>query len=287
MHFFYIDEAGCDLRDLKNPESPIFILGGIIVTDEGWNKTYKEFENIISTYFNHEVPKKFELHSHELLSPKGDGFFKNHPRSARSELAADLLELIRDRKHQIMMLAIEKSKLSAQNTTGIRNKDHVELKVPYLLCYDNAISMIESYVKDKLGSSARGLVIIDEKEGIKKEIEEITKFRRFDVVKSKRIKWISEFSYAVDSKKNPMIQLSDLCCFITKKFLGIESGYHDSYPVEAKVFYRDMYSIIDSRLIRKRIVQEEGRHADAFNAFMNAIAPKIKNGWKTRLYKSN
>jgi len=73
MHFFYLDEAGCNLRDLQNDEAPIFVLGGIIVKDKGWNKTHGDFETIINRYFNNAVPDNFELHSHELLSPNGDG----------------------------------------------------------------------------------------------------------------------------------------------------------------------------------------------------------------------
>ena len=65
MHFFYIDEAGCNLRDLDNPESPIFTLGGIVVKDKGWNTTHAEFERIISHYFNDQVPDDFELHIQE------------------------------------------------------------------------------------------------------------------------------------------------------------------------------------------------------------------------------
>jgi hypothetical protein len=158
------------------------------------------------------------------------------------------------------------------------------LKTPYLLCYDNGITTIEWFVKERLGSTARGMVIIDEKDGLKTEIEALTKHRRFHPTKTKRVKWISEFSYPIDSEKNPMVQLSDLVCFATKKYLGIENGYHDAYPRAAKEFFRELYSIIDDRLIKKGIVPEEGRYADAFNDFMRDVTPKPRNGWKTRQY---
>ncbi len=81
-----------------------------------------------------------------------------------------------------------------------------------------------------------------------------------------------------------MVQLSDLVCFVTKKYLGIENGYHNNYPKEAKDFYRELYKIVDDRLIRKTIVPEEGRHSDAFNEFILAITSRPKNGWKTKPY---
>ena len=284
MHFFYLDEAGCNLRDLQNDEAPIFVLGGIIVKDKGWNKTHGDFETIINRYFNNAVPDNFELHSHELLSPKGDGHFAGHDRAIRNQLGIDLLTLLQTRGHQVFLHAIDKNRLHAYDITPIRNKEHVELKTPYLLCYDNGITTIEWFVKERLGSTARGMVIIDEKDGLKTEIEALTKHRRFHPTKTKRVKWISEFSYPIDSEKNPMVQLSDLVCFATKKYLGIENGYHDAYPRAAKEFFRELYSIIDDRLIKKGIVPEEGRYADAFNDFMRDVTPKPRNGWKTRQY---
>jgi len=284
MHFFYIDEAGCNLRDLDNPESPIFTLGGIVVKDKGWNTTHTEFERIIAHYFNNQVPDGFELHSHQLLSPHGSGPFKEHDRERRSQLAIDLLELLEARGHQVLLLAIDKSKMKAADTTGIKGKDHVELTTPYLLCYDNAITLIEWYTKEKLGSSARAMVIIDQKDDLRREIEDHTKLRRFHPVAARRIKWIAEFSYPVDSKKNPMVQLSDLVCFVAKKYLGIENGYHDSYSADAKNFYRQLYTLIDDRKVRQGIVPEEGRYADAFNDFMSTVTAKPKNGWKNRIY---
>ena len=284
MHFFYIDEAGCNLRDLQNDEAPIFVLGGIGVKDKGWNKTHGEFEDIIVRYFDGAVPDNFELHSYQLLSPTGEGFFAGHDRTRRNTLAMNLLKLLETRGHQAFYHAIDKQKLYEYDIASIRSKDHVELKTPYLLSYDNCITSIEAYTKERLGKTARAMVIIDEKDGIKSEIEVLTKHRRFNPTKAKRVKWIAEFSYPIDSVKNPMVQLSDLVCFVTKKYLGIENGYHDTYPAVAKSFYRDLYAIIDGRLIRKGHVPEEGRHAVDFNDFMKTITSKPKNGWKTRQY---
>lgn len=284
MHFFYIDEAGCNLRDLTHPESPIFVMGGLIVKDKGWNKTHGEYEKIISGYFTEAVPENFELHSHQLLSPKGDGVFLDHPRENRLKLAQDVLKLVIDRGHNFCLLPIEKSALAVYDIKDIRNKDHVELKTPYLLCYDNMIDTIEGFIRVKRGQSARGMVIIDEKDAIKTEIETLTKFRRFCPTVSKRIKWISEFSYPIDSKKNPMVQISDLACFVTKKFYGIEKGYHDAYPQAAKTFYRDTYLLIHERLIKNGFTEETGRHSQHYNNFMNNVIPKPSYGWKKKIY---
>jgi hypothetical protein len=83
MHFFYIDEAGCTGEDLSNQQQPVFVAGGLIVREEGWNKTKETFAGLVSAYFEGNVPEGFELHSYELLSPKGDGPFAGHSRVRR------------------------------------------------------------------------------------------------------------------------------------------------------------------------------------------------------------
>lgn len=285
MHFFYLDETGCNGKDLSQKEQPIFVSGGIVVRDEGWNETYKEFCKIISDYFSSSVPDKFEFHTEELFSKEGSGFFLNHDRSKRNELIFKLLELINERKHQIYYVGIDKQKLSSITIESLKIKPYIkEIKVPYTIAYDYHISCIESYTKDKLGQSARALLIIDKKDQFIKEIEDITNYRRFDCANSKRIKWISEFSYPIDSQKNIMVQFSDMCIFLIRKYLEIENGYKDCYSTATKEIFRAFYSQIHDRLINKTLQTEEGRYSDEYNDFMKQICVFPSVRWKTKKY---
>ena len=88
----------------------------------------------------------------------------------------------------------------------------------------------------------------------------------------------------IDGKFSILVKVEDMLVFVSKKYFGIENGYHDNYPKEAKEFYRSLYSIIDERLIRKGIVPDNSQKGIKFNEFMNFISAKAKNGWKTRSY---
>jgi hypothetical protein len=285
MHFCYIDESGCNGRDLQHTQQPIFVSGGIILRDEGWNKTNKEFYSIINEYFNNAIPENFELHANELLSPTGEKFFLNHDRERRNKLVTDLLKLIKTRKHQIAYIGIDKNKLNNYNTAAIKDKDYIELKVPYLVAYDYLISLYDFYAKKKLGRSARSLVVIDEKEIFIEEIGAITEFRRYKAPLAQRIKWITEFSYPLNSKRNPMIQLSDLILFITRKYLEIENGYKNEYAKDVKEIYRGFYRSVDERLIVKSpIRQSEGKYTDLYNTFIDSITSLPSARWKSKKY---
>src|SRR5512139_3806315 len=125
MHFFYIDEAGCTGEDLNNEQQPVFVAGGLMVREEGWNKTKESFWKLIFEYFDQNVPNNFELHSHELLSPSGDGSFAGHDRDKRLHLAQDILKLVAERSHQACYFAIDKGKLHENLATELRTKEYL------------------------------------------------------------------------------------------------------------------------------------------------------------------
>ena len=286
MHFFYIDETGCNGRDLTQAEQPVFVSGGIIVRDEGWNKTHVAFEKVIEDYFTGTVPDNFELHTQDLFSPNGSGPFAEHSREQRNDLIHQLLDLISARKHHFCYVSIDKAKLNAYDSSVVQDREYIDLKVPYLIAYDYLITTYERHTKEKLGKSARALVIIDEKDSLIREIEKITNYRRFDAQKNKRIKWIVEFSHPVDSEKNMMIQFSDLFLFLTRKFLEIEGGYRDNYSAELKNIFRDFYKKIDPRIIQigKTINLESGRNTSEYNEFIKAVTIYPPRGWKHKTY---
>ena len=126
------------------------------------------------------------------------------------------------------------------------------------------------------------MLIIDAKEQFQADIERITHVRRFEGPAAHRVKWIVEFSYPVDSQKNPMVQISDLVVFCTKKFLEIEGGYRDGYPSEAKQFFAECYSLINDRIPRKTLVDRQGRNMATINDYLKAAQAKPVGQWKRR-----
>jgi hypothetical protein len=284
MHFYYIDETGCNGRDLRQTEQPIFVAGGIILRDEGWNTTHVDYQTVISNYFGGKIPANFELHTQDLFSPNGTGHFLNHTRESRNQLIHDILDLIAKRKHHCYYFAIDKRSMDTYDVTQVKDRFYFDLKTPYLVAYDYLITSYEKYTKEKLGRSARALVIIDEKDSFINEIEAITHYRRFSGPKNKRVKWIVEFSYPVDSEKNTMIQLSDFLIFLTRKYLEIENGYKNEYSAKVKGIFRDFYKKVDDRLIFKKIQTEKGRNSEYYNNFIETISSNPTTRWRTRLY---
>lgn len=95
MHFFYLDESGDTGTNLADPAQPVMVLGGISLRDEGWNKTYTEYMNLIDTFFSGNIPSRFELHANEMLSPNGDGVFFGRSMNDRSQFGKMSLTLLK------------------------------------------------------------------------------------------------------------------------------------------------------------------------------------------------
>lgn len=279
MHFFYLDESGDTGTDLQNRDQPILVLGGISLRDEGWNKTGLAFEELIRDFLGRELPADFELHAYELLSPNGGGPFEGLELQRRTRLAIDILALLEERKHGTHFVAFDKSLVDA---TDCDMPLVYDASRPYLLAFDYMITWINWYVRDRLGQSARGMVILDRKEEHHEDIELILRNRRREGPKVHRVKWIVEVSYPIDSQRNPMIQISDLVIFCVRRFLEIEHGHRDAWSQDAKKFYAQAYDRILARTPRQALVQRGGRGYDRLNEYLEEVRCVPVGQWRRR-----
>lgn len=124
------------------------------------------------------------------------------------------------------------------------------------------------------------MIILDKKDQHHDLIEQLMHERRFGGAAAHRVKWVVEFSYSVDSQRNPMVQLSDLVIYCTKRFIEIEKGHRDNWPQNAKNFYARCYSIIRERVARTALVERNGRNMDRLNAFITAIRAEPRVQWR-------
>lgn len=130
------------------------------------------------------------------------------------------------------------------------------------------------------------MVIHDEKDDHHESVERISHERRFEGPVAHRVKWIVEFSYSVDSKQNPMIQISDLVTYCTRKFLEIENGYRDDWSDEAKMFYAECFRKIDDRVKRKGIVERGGTSFRSLNEHLERIRASPRRTWRSHWFGS-
>ena len=279
MHFYYIDESGDTGTNLEDAHQPIFVMGGISVRDEGWNTTHERFMKVISDYFDGNVPAGFELHANDLLGLNGSGAFTGHNSERRYDFGMSIIDLLIERKHGTHFYAIDKSKL---NTKSLDIPLTFDAKVPYVLAFDYMITYINRDIQRNRGQSARGMIILDEKDQFTHQVESIMRERRYGGSKANRVKLITEFSYPVDSRNNPMVQMSDLIIYCVKRFLEIENGYREHWSSDAKEFYARCYGKIAGKAAWQGVVDRKGQGMQKLNEYLEHAQAKPKSQWKSR-----
>ena len=279
MHFCYLDESGDTGENLNDNDQPVFVLGGVSVRDEGWNKTHSQLQDILLQFFNGVLPRRFELHAKDLLSFKGNGDFEGYSLQERSNLCYRILDILSERSHNVHYIALSKSAIKDSDATPSLSYDY---KVPYLLAFDYLITLLNWHMREKLGRTARGMILLDRKDQFHEGLEKIMHERRFSGASAHRVGRIVEFSYAVDSRRNPMIQLSDLIVYCIRRFLEIEQGYHSNWPTEAKAFYARCYRKIHQRLIRTGLVERDGKNMQELNSHLAKTRISPEGQWLKR-----
>ena len=184
------------------------------------------------------------------------------------------------RDHGLPQVQLTHSKLKRGTKIRLARISGGRSDQPYPIDFDYLITYINWYVRERLGVSARGMIILDKKDQHHDLIEQLMHERRFGGAAAHRVKWVVEFSYSVDSQRNPMVQLSDLVIYCTKRFIEIEKGHRDNWPQNAKNFYARCYSIIRERVARTALVERNGRNMDRLNAFITAIRAEPRVQWR-------
>jgi len=276
MHFFYLDETGDTGADLENAEQPIFVLGGVTISDKGWRKTTDAVEKVISDFFNGQVPNGFELHAHELVAHQGP--FSQRNQEDCNDLALALLDLVIDLKHRTHFVGIDK-RLLLEHADG-EEHDIIDCKIPYLLGFNYLVSYLERFVREQCGLSARGMIIIDQKDMYLKPVDELTHYRRFDVPKGRQLKRVVEFSHSIDSLRHPLIQLSDLVIYTTRKFLECDNGYRPSWSAEAKNFFASCYDRVQTRMWRTNLIDVAGEEEQEARTLLKLCQSTHNGQWK-------
>lgn len=251
MHFLYIDEAGSTGADLANPQQPVFVMASLTVSDEKWRKTSQAVKDSLTAYLGTELPADFELHSHQLLSPNGDGPFAGHDRERRSQLAKDLLSLVSDRGHYIFHVPIYKQSLAAQAKPA--KNWGFDWHHPWHFAFSLQVTMFEDFLRSPAtGATSTGLAIVDHEDDYVNFVRSHTAARQQDTG-WKQLKKVVEIGYSASSHANPLIQLTDLTAFTLKKFYEIDTPCGQRWSQPAKDFFTECRNIVWPRVLYKNL----------------------------------
>jgi hypothetical protein len=163
-----------------------------------------------------------------------------------------------------------------------RSQEHdiIDCRTPYLLGFNYLVSYLERFVREECPKSACGMIIIDQKDTYLKQLDKLTHYRRFDLPKSRQLKRIVEFSHSIDSLRHPLIQLSDLVIYTTRKFLECDNGYRPNWPAEAKNFFASCYDRVQNRIWRTNLINVAGKEEQEAHHLLKLCQSTHNGQWK-------
>jgi hypothetical protein len=94
---------------------------------------------------------------------------------------------------------------------------------------------------------------------------------------------VVEFSHSIDSLRHPLIQLSDLVIYTTRKFLECDNGYRPNWTAEARNFFASCYDRVQKRMWWTNLIDVEGEEEQEAHALLK-LCQSTHNGQWNRNY---
>jgi len=269
MHLCYVDEAGTTGKNLDDPQQPVFVMAGLLVSDEKWRTTESEIRKVIAEAYGGPPPQDFELHASELLAPEGQGPFTGWDRGRRNVLALDLLRLVDERRHQLLLQFVNKSRMAKATPP---DKDYgFDWKDPWEVAFAAVLTMAEEFLRStRTGRSSTGMVVIDHEPSYLEVVRSHSRARQL-ARGWKQVRKVMEIGYSATSHANPMIQLTDLVAFTMKKWAESEAGHGDEWPTDAKTFFKECHDRVWDRVELKMLKFNKLNVPDELTDYLRAI----------------
>lgn len=268
MHLLYIDETGTTGKKLKASGSDVFVMAGVIVSDEKWRKTYEIMAKRIRDAFDGDVPSSFELHTHELLAPNGAGHFEGWDGESRSKLALDLLRIVADR-HHVLLNHVNKPCMAS---TDSPDKDfEFDWKDPWELSFALLVTMFEDHLRGPgTGTTSSGMVIIDHEPSYLDVVRRHSAYRR-SAGGWQNLRKVMEVGYSVGSHSNPLIQLTDLVAYTYRKWVERQHGLGENWPPDVVEFLNECKTLVWERVKYKTLKFSKLKVPSAFTDYAKAV----------------
>lgn len=229
MELIYLDDSGSTGTKLNDIEQPLFVLGGVMLSDFVWHKVNAELNKIKAKY---KIANK-ELHILDIMKSKDN--FKDWEYDDKKELISECLRVISKFSLKVIFFKVfkENYRLFFERKTALHNMDKIP---PYIVAYHYILQMVDEYLSHK---KVRGMLIADEQDKTMQIAkDELEKLREIDISDIK-IKNIIETSFFTSSKDSNLLQLADIVAYTVKRYLEIfyKKGISEKSLAEREYYF--------------------------------------------------
>jgi hypothetical protein len=193
MYLSYLDESGTP----GDPNTPFFVLGGVMVFERMTHWLEQELEAIADRY-QQQIGQYLELHAAPMRSGK-DGW-ENFTPAERAQASADVIRLLQIKNLKVLATVVEQSQF-------LRTAD----VLPY--CYEMLATKFDDFLAyrfQRRGDRQRGIFVLDRKRAQEERDMQVLHqtFKTFGHANG-RLRNFAEVRLFADSRSTRLIQLAD------------------------------------------------------------------------------
>ena len=249
MKVCYVDESG------NQPTDPCLIMVGLLVDALRLNRTHEEFGDIFQTVSQHFEEELKELKGSKLLFGR-DRWRKIDP-SVRKGVAERLCCWLSERKHHLVLAAIDKSRFEKQKNSSLPGFTND----PWLSASVHIALQLQKNNQGKSHNKGLTFLVFDEN----KAKADILADLLWDVPhwtddyynknsKQERLDQLIDSAFTVKSHHAGLVQIADLYAFIFRRFVEFRDfGMSEEWSGEKQLI--DGY--VD--LLRSRLLPQSTR----------------------------
>ena len=228
MYLIYFDETGNTGNNLADQQQPVFLLCGLLVHENQWQKLETALERVCAEHLG-EIAREnsFEIHAGDIRN--GCGPFRKMSVPSRIQFRDAALQCAIEAEVKLIYRSIEKKRyrewmVDAFGTGVIIN--------PHVVAFALVAQVVNKYLREQ---NSIGIFISDENKEIVADVEKSLRLLRGDS-STLKLDRIIEKGFFIDSKTSLILQLCDLCAYSLRKKeelkLGIQPKNIDAGGIE-------------------------------------------------------
>ncbi|GIX16209.1 MAG: hypothetical protein KatS3mg119_0395 [Rhodothalassiaceae bacterium] len=267
MKICYVDESG------NNSEDPCLVMVGVLVDSYRLNRTREEFAEIFD-----DIQRLFEKNLRELKGSKmffGRDRWRNVNPEDRKRIVGHLCKWISDRKHYLVLSAIDRSKLNRDNTANVPEQCRDEWLAGGL----HIALQIQKAHQKKSKNKGHTFLIFDDNKMKADNLSELLwqppewTDDYYDRKKKQiRLDQIVDTTFTIKSHHAGLVQVADLFAFIFRRYAEMKDfGMPEGWAGEQALIGKYVEAL-SSRLLA-RVCRWPKRPNGASSRWFNSIAP--------------
>jgi hypothetical protein len=278
MKVCYCDESGTG-------DEPIAVMVGIIVDAQRMHVTKENWKNLLSRLSSIIGKPIEEIHTRDFYA--GNGAWRTVSGEKRSEYITAIFKWLKDRHHDIVYVAVEKSKFYKSRKAG---KIHKEVETLWRFMGLHLLLCVQKKHQRLAKTKGHTIFIFDNEEKERMHFTDLianppgwtdSYYKRGK--KQARLDQIVDVPYFGDSKEVHLLQVADFLAYFLRRYIEIAEGLSQPKYDQEKNKVSDWMDVFKECGFASGISYPSRGRCDCANLFYQCAPKSIREFGRTQI----